>query len=83
MGPNTDKIFEDHLSNRTIISKDSHHYYLPASFSLFHLIRKTLACKLPQNENPIFEVKFLQEKIKVERWEMAHSIHLEKFFHIR
>ena len=31
----------------------------------------------------IFKVEFLQEKIIVERREMAHSFHLEKFYYIR
>ena len=31
----------------------------------------------------IFEVKFLQEKIIVERWEMAHSTRLEKSFYMK
>ena len=31
---------------------------------------------------PIFKVKFLLEKITVERREMAHSIRLEKLYHI-
>ena len=31
----------------------------------------------------IFKFKFLQENIIVDRREMAHSIRLEKFYHIR
>ena len=39
--------------------------------------------KLPQNEISDLNVKFLQEKIIVERREVAHWIRLEKPFHIR
>ena len=31
---------------------------------------------------PIFKVKFVHEKVTIERREMAHSICLEKLFHV-
>ena len=47
----------------------------------------SLACFWSANyrrmKYPLFKVKFLQEKIIIERREMAHSIHLEKVYLIR
>ena len=63
---------------RMTILKDSHHYLLRASLSLFYFVCIILVPKLMRDEIANRSSKFnLHEKIIVERREIAHSIPLD------